>query len=263
MATQRLLEIHNATAYQGDTCVFENLSLSIDQGDNVAILGPNGAGKSTLLKLLTRDIYPVVKENSYVKINGCETVNVNQLREQIGLVSHDLQAKYTACATGLDVVMSGFFGAVGMIYSHFKTNDEQIDQARKSIADLGLSALEGRMYHHLSTGQQRRFLLARAMIHTPKTLILDEPTNSLDIHATFQLIDHLRKLTSKGTAIVLATHHIQEIIPEIERVVLIKKGQVIADGNKTALLTDEVLSELYDTPVHVVEKNGFYQAFPG
>ena len=261
--TAPLLDIRNATAYQGDTRVFDSLSLQIDQGENVAILGPNGAGKSTLLKLLTRDIYPVVKDGSYVKIHGCEHVNVNQLREKIGLVSQDLQTKYTACSTGLDVVMSGFFGAVGMIYSHFKTNDEQLTQARRSIANLRLSELETRMFHHLSSGQQRRFLLARAMIHQPQTLILDEPTNSLDIQATFQLIDHLRELASQGTSIILATHHIQEIIPEIERLVLIKNGEVIADDSKEKLLTDKVLSELYETPVAVVEKNGFYQAFPG
>ncbi len=258
-----LLDIKNVTAFQGDTRVFESLSLTIANGENVAILGPNGAGKSTLLKLLTRDVYPVVKDNSYVRINGCETVNVNQLREQIGLVSQELQSRYTACATGLDVVMSGFFGAVGMIYSHFQTDEEQLERARQAIASLGLSNLESRMFHHLSTGQQRRFLLARAMIHQPQTLILDEPTNSLDLQATFQLMDHLRELASRGTAIILATHHIQEIIPEIDRVVLIKQGEVIADGDKRALLHGEVLSELYGTPVDVVENNGFYQAFPG
>lgn len=263
MPTAPLLEIHKVTACQGSTRVFENLSLTIHQGENVAILGPNGAGKSTLLKLLTRDIYPVVRANSFVRIQGSETVNVRELRQHIGFVSHDLQNQYAnVLATGYDSVLSGFFGAVGMIYSHYPITDAHRQQARQVIEELHLQPLQERLFMHLSTGQQRRFLLARAMIHQPSTLILDEPTNSLDIQASFALINHLRTLVRRQVAVIIATHHIHEILPEIERLVLLKDGVIVADGAKAELLTSKTLSELYETPIDVVERNGFYQAFP-
>lgn len=263
MTDSRLLEICNVTAFNGATQVFTDLNLSLNHSENVAILGPNGAGKSTLLKLLTRDIYPVVKQGSYVKINGSETVNVNELRKEIGLVSHDLQLRHVMPATGLDVVLSGFFGAVGMIYSHYDITDWHIQKASQAINALGLSALAKRPYTDLSTGQQRRFLLARAMIHNPKTLIFDEPTSNLDIHACFAFIQHMRAMAQQGAGILLATHHIQEIIPEINRVVLLREGKVVMDGSKVEMLTSKILSELYETKVDIVERNGFYQVFPG
>lgn len=264
MTATPLLEIRNVTACQGNTRVFANLNLQINHGENVAILGPNGAGKSTLLKLLTRDIYPVVKDDSFVKINGSENVYILELRKQIGIVSHDLQSQYTGqLASGYDTVLSGFFGAVGMIYNHYPVTDTHRQQAQAAIDSLGLGHLQERLFMHMSTGQQRRFLLARAMIHQPQTLILDEPTNSLDIHATFGLLKHLRELVQQQVAVIIATHHIHEILPEIQRLILLKNGEVIADGNKAELLTSATLSELYETPIAVVEHNGFYQAFPG
>jgi iron complex transport system ATP-binding protein len=263
MSTAPLLEINNVTAFQGSTRVFDNLNLTIGQGENVAILGPNGAGKSTLLKLLTRDIYPVVRDHSFVRINGSETVNVRELRQHIGFVSHDLQNQYAnVLATGYDSVLSGFFGAVGMIYSHYPITDGHRQRAQTVIDELHLQPLQERLFMHLSTGQQRRFLLARAMIHQPSTLILDEPTNSLDIQATFGLIAHLREQVQQGVAVIIATHHIHEILPEINRLILLKEGVIVADGDKAALLTSNTLSELYETPIAVVEHNGFYQAFP-
>ena len=262
MKKANLLDIHNVTAFQGDTQVFNQLNLSINHGESLAILGPNGSGKSTLMKLLTRDIYPVEKTESYLRINGNERININELRKLIGWVSYDLQTHYPDYTTALDVVLSGFFGAFGMLYHHTEVTDQHIQQAKQTIDNLHLSALQERRYHDLSTGEQRRFLLARAMIHQPQTLILDEPTSNLDINASYQLIAHLRELYQKDTAIILATHHIQEILPEIDRVVLMKAGKIIADGSKKQHLTSNTLSDLYDTPISVIEHQGFYQMFP-
>jgi len=256
-----LLEIQNVTCFRGTTRVFNNLSLTVNHGESVAILGPNGSGKTTLLKLLCRDIYPVVKDGSFVKINNSERISINELRQHIGVVSQDLQERYTPYSTGHEVVLSGLFGAIGM-HPHMEVSTDHLALVDRIMNELGLAALHEKMFQHMSSGQQRRMLLARAIINQPDTFILDEPTNSLDVQAAFSLIKMLRNLIQQGSAILLATHHVEEILPEIERVVLIKDGELIADGPKKELFTNQCLSELYDTRLVVMEQNGFYHVAP-
>lgn len=262
MITAPLIEIKNVTCYRGNTRVFEDLSLTIEQGESVAILGPNGSGKTTLLKLLARDIYPVVRDNSYVKINGSERVRLEELRQHIGVVSQDLQERYTAYATGAEVVMSGLFGAIGM-HPHMEVTAQHQALADGLMDELSLNPLRQKMFQHMSSGQQRRLLLARAIINQPESYVLDEPTNSLDIQAAFSLIKMMRALIAKGDAVVIATHHVNEVLPEIERVVFLKNGKLVADDSKTALFTDSKLSDLYDIPVRASEQHGFYHVSPG
>lgn len=241
--------------------VFEHLNLTIAEGENVAILGPNGAGKSTLLKLLTREIYPLAREDSYVKILGDTHVKVDQLRERVGWVSYDMQTRYLPISTGYDVVLSGLLGTIGNLYQKPVT-EQQHTLVLDTLQQMGLMPLRDRMFHHLSSGQQRRLILARALIHQPQTVILDEPTSSLDMEGMFQLLSDMRRIVSEGRSVILATHHIHEIIPEIDRLVLIKAGRVIADGPKKSLMQAEVLSSLYNTPLSLIEQSGYYQAFP-
>lgn len=256
------LDIHNAKVYQGETCVFENLNLAFWRGENTCVLGPNGAGKTTLLKLLTRDLYPVARDNSYVKIDGSETAVLWELRKKIGFVSHDLQIRYDAHVVGRDVLMSGLFGAIGM-HGHFDIEEHHHRRVDDLLQKFELTQLHERRYWHLSTGQQRRFLLARALAHDPGILVLDEPTNGLDVKAAHAILHDLRELAKHGTTLLLVTHHVQEILPEIDRVVMLKHGRVYADGKKSDQLKSQRLSELYETPLSIVEHNGFYQLFPG
>ena len=256
------LDIQNAHVFQGSTQVFADLNLQIRPGENVAILGPNGAGKTTLLKLLTRELYPVVKPRSHVKLFGDERVLLWELRKKIGLVSQDFQNQYSAHIQGDDVVLSGFFGAVG-VHGHHQVTPAHRERAGKLMEQLGVMHLADAYYAHLSTGQQRRLLLARALVHDPKVLVLDEPTNGLDLKAAMEFTQSLRSLSQAGKSLLLVTHHVQEIVPEIERVVLLADGQVVADGPKAELLSDRVLSELFDVPLRVVERGGFYQVLPG
>lgn len=258
---QPFLEICQADVFQGSHQVFHKLDLTLYQGEHTVILGPNGAGKSTLIKLLTRELYPRVAENSYVKIDGSERVIIWELRKKIGLVSQDLQAAYDGHIKALDVVLSGLFGSVG-IHMHQTPSAEQIQAAVSALAEVGLSDYAERYYVHLSTGQQRRLLLARALIHKPKVLILDEPTNGLDLQGAFALIRLLRRLAQTGVSLVLVTHHLSEIIPEISRAVLLKNGQVVGDGDKAQVLTEAALTQVYDTALVLTQTDGFYQAFP-
>lgn len=258
---QSILEINNATVYNGHTRVFDGLSLEIPQGCNTAILGPNGAGKSTLLKLLSRELYPVQRNGSYVRLFGRERWNVWDLRSHLGILSHELQHHYRGRVRGAEVILSGFYSSIGTFpYQRFSPQDEE--RANHVMAALGITQLKDKRFAEMSAGEQRRFLLGRALIHDPDALVLDEPTSGLDLKACFQYLDIVRQLMRDGKTIILVTHRIHEIPPEVSRVVLLKNGQVVADGAKPEVLTSENLSRLFDTPVQLVYLNGYYQAVP-
>jgi iron complex transport system ATP-binding protein len=259
---QKIIEIKNATVYRGQHRVFDNFSLALALGRNTAILGPNGAGKSTLLKLLSRELYPVEREGSYVQIFGKDRWDVWELRSRFGIVSHDLQQQYVGNARGLNVILSGYYSSIDTAWHH-RFSDEDTARAHRVMEMLGVSELKQRLFGEMSTGEQRRFLLGRALINDPATLILDEPTSGLDLRACFQYLAIIRRLMQAGKTIILVTHHIHEIPPEISHVVLLKDGTVAAQGPKTELLTDQRLSALFETPVTLVHANGFYQAMPG
>lgn len=259
-----LIDIHNATIWRGSTRVFENLTLSIAQHERVAILGPNGSGKTTLLKTINCELYPVVAEGSWVRILGREHWNVWDLRRHIGVVSHDLHNRYTPTTTALEVVVSGFHSSIGvhgMLAA--RVSQEQLGKAQATLRMLGIESLHGRQLQSMSTGQQRRCLLGRALVHEPQTLILDEPTAGLDFAASFDYLGRIRRLSETGHNIVLVTHHLNEIPPEVERVVVLKDGAVAADGEKAAVLTSEFLSSVYETELRVADLDGYFLAYPG
>jgi len=259
-----LIEIRNATIWRGTTRVFENLNLSIAQHERVAILGPNGSGKTTLLKTINRELYPVVNDGSWIRILGQEQWNVWDLRKRIGIVSHDLHNRYTPTTTALEVVVSGFYSSIGVhgMLAH-SVNQEQLQKARAVLAMLGIEALHSTPLRRMSTGQQRRCLLGRALVHEPQTLILDEPTSGLDFAASFDYLGRIRELSDSGHNIVLVTHHLNEIPPEVDRVIVLKEGAVVADGDKQSVLTGELLSAVYETDIRVAQLDGYFLAYPG
>jgi iron complex transport system ATP-binding protein len=257
-----IVDIKHVAVYRSDTKVFTDLSLEIPMGCHTAILGPNGAGKSTLLKLLSRELHPVHREGSYVRLFGQEQWNVWTLRTRLGIVSHDLQHQYMDHVSGTDIVLSGRYASIG-VYKHQHFNEQDRLRASQIIKDLGVMHLKDRTFSEMSTGEQRRFLLGRALIHQPSALLFDEPTSGLDLKACVQYLDIVRSLMHQGKTIVLVTHHIHEIPPEVSRVVLLKQGTIIADGKKPDVLTAANLSLLFETPLEVVQANGFYQVMPG
>ena len=259
-----LIDIHNATIWRGATRVFENLTLSIAQHERVAILGPNGSGKTTLLKTINRELYPVVAKDSWVRILGRDHWNVWDLRKHIGVVSHDLHKCYTPATTALEVVVSGFYSSIGVhgvIAS--RVSDDQVKKASATLDKLGISSLRSVPLQSMSTGQQRRCLLGRALVHEPQTLILDEPTVGLDFTASFDYLGRIRELSKTGHNIVLVTHHLSEIPTEVDRVIVLKDGAVVADGDKVSVLTSELLSSVYETQIRVAELDGHFLAYPG
>ena len=256
-----LFDIHNVSVYRGNRKVLDDFSLRIDAGQHTAILGPNGAGKTTLIKIMTRELYPVVNEDSHIKIMGKDLIDIWQLRQHIGLVSQEFQQDYRTTANGLEVVLSGFFGAVG-VHEHNHVSTQHRRRASEVLDFFGITRLADCPFMQLSMGQQRRLLLARAFVHEPRILVLDEPLNSLDVQAAFHVLGDIRRLVGEGVTIVLVTHHIDEIIPEIERVVLLKSGTIRFDGAKHKALSAANLSTLFDTPLEVSCTQGHYHWVP-
>ena len=260
--TDKVLEIRNATVYRGAVRVFKGFSLDITAGRSTAVVGPNGAGKSTLLKLLTRDIYPVQQRGSYVKVFGHGLWNVWDIRAHLGIVSQDLQEDYLRYAEGFSVLLSGLYSSIG-IWSHQEFTDPDRKKAEAMLETLGVAHCRKKRFAEMSTGEQRRLLLGRALINDPDVLVLDEPTSGLDIRACFQYLELVGGLVRAGKTVVLVTHHVHEIPPEVQRIVLLKEGRVMADGGKQEVLTSANLTRLFGIPVEMVQVNGFYQAMPG
>ena len=257
-----ILDIQHATVYRGDTCVFSDFSFALHEGEHAAIIGPNGAGKSTLLKLLSGEVHPLPLDETSIRLFGEVQWNVWDVRKRLGMVSHDLQHQYMDQVTGLKVILSGFYASIG-IYGHQDFSYAQIARADDMLREMGASSLKDRRFGEMSTGEQRRCLLGRALVHEPTAFVLDEPTSGLDLTATFHYLDLVRAHIRKGKTLLLVTHHIHEIPPEVERVVLVKQGKILQDGEKRAVLTEANLSMLFDCPVALAQANGWYQALPG
>jgi len=252
-----LLDLKNVTVIRGNNLALDRVSLQIAQGEHVCILGPNGSGKSTLIKTITRECYPVVGENSSMHILGRSLWNVFELRSLLGIVSPDLLAACTTDATGLDVVLSGFFSSTRIFPNH-QPAAEHRKRAEVALDRMGISHLWNRPVVQMSSGEAKRTLIARALVHDPKTLLFDEPGNTLDLAGQVELRNVMRALAQTGLGIVLVTHHVSEIIPEMDRVVLLQRGRILADGPKENALSSEQLSSLFGVEVRLFREDGYF-----
>jgi len=254
-----LIELDRASVMRGQVKVLHSLSLRIAQGQHTALLGPNGCGKSTFIKLITRELYPLAHADGHVpvKVLGQNRWQVDRLRSQLGIVTGDL-SNNLADMPGLTVeqaVLTGFFASY-VLPAFREISQDMRDRARATLAMSGALALHGRTYAELSAGETRRVLIARALVNRPHALLLDEPSTGLDLVARQQLVDTMQSLARQGITLVLVTHHVEEIIPEIERVVLLRDGRVLADGTRAELLRDAPLSALFGGPITVREQEG-------
>ena len=255
-----LLSLAHVTVMRGDREALHDVNLGIARGEHVCILGPNGCGKSTLIKTITRECYPLARQGSSISILGRERWDIFELRALLGIVSPDLLASCTTDATGRDVVLSGFFSST-RIFPHHHPNPEHLARVEETLARLGIAHLADRAVAEMSSGEAKRTLIARALVHNPQTLLFDEPSNALDIGAQLQLRGTMRQLAQSGLGILLVTHHVSEIIPEIERVILLREGHVQADGPKSSVLTEEQLSKLFGVAVRLGQSDGYFHLY--
>jgi iron complex transport system ATP-binding protein len=256
-----LLEMKNVTVVKDDAKVLDSLSLNIDNGENIAVLGPNASGKSSFIKTIIGEYKPLVDGDKTVfKIMGKERWNIFNLRYFLGIVTGDLQQNYKKEVNGLDVVLSGFFSSIGL-YNNHKVTSEMVEKSRNILESLEILHLSDKNISKMSSGEAKRILIARALVYDPKALVLDEPTNNLDLRSHYYFRESLREITSRGKNIILVTHNIEDIIPEIDRVVLLKNGRIFRDDAKKEVLNSNNLSQLFGLPVEVYEKYGYYRVW--
>jgi len=252
-----LIEFKRVTVKRGETVAVRDVSLKIEAGEHVAILGPNGCGKSTFVKVISKECNPYFEEGTGVNVFGRDDWNVFELRTLLGIVSSDLMERCTRMVSGREIVISGFFSTIG-IWPYQTVTADMIDRADRALALLEISHLADRFTDEMSSGEARRVLIARALVHEPRALILDEPSTALDLHAQHELRRTLGKLSRSGIGIVMVTHHLSDLIPEIERVILMNQGRIVADGPKRDILTSDRLSEVFGLPLELLERDGYY-----
>ncbi|HUJ32872.1 MAG TPA: ATP-binding cassette domain-containing protein [Candidatus Acidoferrum sp.] len=252
-----LLDLQNVTVMRGQKVALDGLTLRVQLNEHVAVLGPNGCGKSTLIKTITRECYPLARSGSSIAILGLRNWNVFELRSLLGIVSNDLMSSCTSDASGFDVVLSGFFSSTRIFPNH-TVDPQHRELAEAALLQLGISHLGERAVQEMSSGEAKRVLIARALVHKPHALLFDEPCNSLDISAQHGLRQTMRALANSGIGIILVTHELSDIVPEIERVVLLSNGRIVGDGRKEEILQPQTLSRLFGLQVNLVQRDGYY-----
>lgn len=261
-----VLELINATVRKGDATVLHGLTLTIGEGEHTAILGPNGAGKSILVRLLTHDerAVPLPDDSPPVRVFGGDRWNVFDLRPRLGIVSADLHQRFVSGnsegrITGLTAVLSGFVASQGIL-RYSSISDDMHRRAAEALEKMGASHLSQRRMDEMSSGEARRILLARALVTSPRALVLDEPTTGLDVVARHRFMERVRAIAQEGKTLILITHHVEEIIPEINRVILLRHGRIVGDGSKRDIMVEARLSEAFGGPMVVEQRDGYYAA---
>ncbi len=244
---------------RGSRAALQDLDLAIGADESVAIIGPNGCGKSTVIGTILRQFYPLQRAGSYVKIFGEELWNVESLRSRIGIVTNNLLPPSAGIVPAREFVAASFFGSVGL-WNHQRPSKKMLAATDRALERVDALHLAERDIDELSSGEARRVEIARALAPGPATLLLDEPMNHLDPRARGELRGLVRTLARSGTSIIMVTHHVEDVVPEIGRVIMLRGGKVFRDGAKGDLLSSEVLSELFDHPMRVRERRGEYSA---
>jgi iron complex transport system ATP-binding protein len=266
--SEPVLELTDATVIKDDRRILDRLTLTIHAGEHTAIVGPNGAGKSFLTKLLSHEERPLAPDDgsSPIRVFGADTWDVFNLRSQLGIVSAEMHHRFVTGnnegrVRGEAAVLSGFLASQGIL-RYGSITAEMRQRAADALALMGASHLAQRWLDAMSSGEARRVLLARALVTSPRALVLDEPTTSLDLASRHDFMERVRHIARAGTTLILVTHHIEEIVPEIERIILLRNGRILASGPKRTVLTADHLSDLFEMPIALEEEDGYYYARP-
>lgn len=254
------LHIRDAVVRREGNPILAIESLTLAEGESVCLLGPNGAGKSTFIQLITREVLPLHRDSAPVLFRGQDRPTLADVRAAMGVVSSSMQKQITVHLPVVEVVIGGLFGVLG-VPRRIEVTDTNRAQALSILEELGIGALADRDVMTLSTGQARRVLIARALVSNPAAVVFDEPCTGLDPEGMFYIRRCMRTVAQQGRAVILVTHYPEDIIPEIQRVLLLKDARIVGDGPKDELLTSERLSQLFDAPLQVTQQNGYFGLF--
>ncbi len=255
-----VIEISHATVRRQGKAILDDLSFTVNAGEHVAIIGPNGAGKSTLVQVISEEIHPLYNPLSKRVLFGKERWHVLELRKRLGIVSQSLQYLCNSTYKAWEIVASGFFSSIGLDFHHNVT-EEHLAKVKEIMRNFDAWHLQDKQMNRLSSGEARRVLLCRASVHDPEVMLLDEAGANLDFPARHQYRASLEQLDKRGKTLILATHELSEIIPAIERVVIMNRGKIVADGPKSKIIREDILSSVYGSKVFVDQREGLFTAW--
>ena len=255
MVNKFWFEAKNINCFKNGFRVIKDLDLNLVSSENVILIGPNGSGKSSLIEIINRNIYPVIANESKLKIFGKELINLWELRKRISTVNNDIKNRISPKLKVFDLILSGLYGK----YCYVSTKSERDNyNVEKIMKNMNISSLSKKYFSYLSDGEKQISLIARALIKNPDILILDEPIANLDYKSKFFVIDKINELSKLNTIILCVTHDISMITPIFDRVIMLKGGEIIADGNQKKVINSQNLNRLYGINVEVNKNNGFW-----
>ncbi|NEU30390.1 ABC transporter ATP-binding protein [bacterium LRH843] len=229
--------------------ILNHVSWDVKQGQHWALLGLNGSGKTSLLKMITGYQWPNGGEVSVLG-HRFGQVNIQELRKSIGWVSMSLDDRFQVRSrdTALEIVLSGKSASVGL---YEEVTKEEIERGEHLLEQFNISHLANQFFPTLSQGERRKAMIARALMANPRLLILDEPCNGLDIYSQEELLKAIETLcqTPSGPTLLYVTHHVEELVPSISHALLLKSGNVVAAGEKKAILHEDMLEQTFSVPV--------------
>tara|TARA_B100000678_G_scaffold262939_1_gene245446 strand:- start:281 stop:1063 length:783 start_codon:yes stop_codon:yes gene_type:complete len=254
------LDIKNTTAYKNDYKVIKNLSIKLFDKERIIILGPNGAGKSAIVDLINRNIYPIVKKDSYFRIFNDELIDIWKVRKYISTVNNEIKLRINKHLKVRDILLSGLYG------KFCKINNPKIEdliKVKELIEKMLLNDIADKKFGYLSDGEKQISIIARAIINNPKVLILDEPSVNIDLKSRIFLIKKIQDLSQLGISILCITHDISIITKDYNRVIFLKDREIIRDGKPSELMTNKNINQLFDIDIKLIENSNSWDICRG
>ncbi|QGX01119.1 ABC transporter ATP-binding protein [Streptococcus ruminicola] len=244
------LSLTNVSLERQNKKLLNNVTWQVNKGEHWAILGLNGSGKTSLLKLITAE-YWTSQGSVEVLGNKFGGTDISNMRTKIGIVGSFIAERLSPHMLAEKIVLTGKYKS-SILYTEY--GEKELEEARQMLISIGGEHLLGRIYASLSQGEKQLLLIARSLMEEPEILILDEATSGLDLFAREKLLTQIEQITSLPNAptIIYVTHHAEEITRSFTHVLLLKKGQIIAEGPKNEVLTETILSDFYDQKVSIV-----------
>ena len=252
MKSKVWFDCKDLSAYKNNFKVIRDLNLTLKNDEDLVILGPNGSGKSSIIDIINRNIYPIQKPNSYLRIFDKELIDIWELRKRISVVNNDVKCRISLDLKVFDLILSGLYGTYTKVN---KSSEENLLRVEKLIRFMNLTNISNTSFDYLSDGEKQISLIARALINNPEIIILDEPGSNLDLKGKLFLINRIENLSKLGTRIVLVTHDMSLITKNYNRIILLKKMKIIADGDPNKIMTSENINKLFDCNVELIKIN--------